>query len=96
MPYGALHVVRSDTGEALPPIWGKTLLNVSARIPNADLYDVLTSLQQFEGRVTAIGDCVAPGIIQAAVFSGHHAARAFLGDVPQSGIYRRETPVLFA
>jgi len=44
--------------------------------------------------LTRIGDCLAPGIIASAVYSGHKYAREFdepdLGDVP----FKRERDIL--
>jgi dimethylamine/trimethylamine dehydrogenase len=92
---GALHVSRTDTGEELPAIKARTLVSVSARLPNSGLHEALIARPEFNGRVSAIGDGVAPGTIQAAVFAGHFAARTLLGDAPENGIYLRETPMLF-
>ncbi|WP_342074980.1 FAD-dependent oxidoreductase [Yoonia sp. SS1-5] len=92
---GALEVSRSDSGRVLPPIKGAHLVAVGARLPDDALLSELRAQSAFEGKVTGIGDCLAPGIIQAAVFSGHAEARRLIGDVPKSGIYKRETPVLF-
>ena len=90
-----LSLVRSDTGEAIAGIDAWTLINVSSRLPNTELHDALAADDDLHERVSAIGDCVAPGIIQASVFSGHLEARRLLGDVPDDGIYKRETPTLF-
>ena len=43
--------------------------------------------------VALIGDCLAPGTIAAAVYSGHRIAREF--DVPaESLLVRREIPYI--
>lgn len=91
----ALDVMRSDTGQDQAPIEGGQLICVGARQPNDDLLTSLRKDDNLADRVTGIGDCLAPGIIQAAVFSGHAEARRLIGDVPENGIYKRETPVLF-
>lgn len=91
----ALQVTRSDTGQPMPEIAGATLINVSSRTPNDGLLTALKETSDLADRVSGIGDCLAPGIIQAAVFSGHAEARRLIGDVPKNGIYKRETPVLF-
>ena len=45
------------------------------------------------GTLTLIGDCVAPGTIAAAVYSGHRMAREF--DAPvDSLLVRREIPFI--
>jgi dimethylamine/trimethylamine dehydrogenase len=91
----SLHVVRSDTGQDLPEIAGATLIDVSGRMPNDGLLNQMKENPNISASVRGIGDCLAPGIIQAAVFSGHAEARRLIGDVPENGIYKRETPVLF-
>ena len=91
----ALSVTRADTGQALPDIAGHSLINVSARTPRESLLNELKNQPELAPRISAIGDCVAPNIIQSAVFSGHAEARRLIGDVPESGPYKRETPMLF-
>lgn len=90
-----LHIIRSDTGERMPGIDATTLIDVSSRTPNDSLLQLLMADEKLAAKTTAVGDCVAPGIIQAAVFSGHAAARRLIGDVPATGMYKREVPVLF-
>lgn len=92
----ALQVARSDTGAALPQIAGDTLITVGVRRPTDALLTTLKEMPDLAGKVSGIGDCLAPGIIQAAVFAGHAEARKRIGDVPANGIFKRETPVLFA
>ena len=65
-----------------------SLVMVTARIPNDDLYRALTddadTLQPAGIQsVTRIGDCLAPSTITAAVFSGHSFAREL--DAPDPG-----------
>jgi dimethylamine/trimethylamine dehydrogenase len=60
------------------------LIPLTARLPNDALFTVLRSQQdQFHAMggktIQGIGDCIAPGIIAAAIYSGHQAARE-LGD----------------
>ena len=89
---GALEIIRSDTGETLPPIAGETLLSVTIRHPETTLS------KQLEERGIVhrlIGDSEVPGTIQAAVYSGHRHAREVLGSEPADRIYRRERPTLF-
>ena len=90
-----LLIIRSDTGEKMPGIDATTLIDVSSRTPNDSLLQSLMADERLAAKTTAVGDCVAPGIIQAAVFSGHAAARRLIGDVPATGIYKREVPLLF-
>lgn len=75
-----------------------SLLLVTSREPEQDLYQALVNAPE---RVHAagistlklIGDCVAPGTIAAAVYSGHRMAREF--DVPaDSLVVRREVPYI--
>ena len=87
---GRLWLVRSDTGEQLSPIETRTLIPVGVRVPELDLWHALP-----EGCPrTLIGDSLEPSTIQAAVFSGHRAARDFLERRSTSFAMRRETPVL--
>ena len=58
-----------------------TLVSVTSRLPNDRLWQDLSANKsnwQDAGiqSVTRIGDCLAPGIIASAVFSGHQFARA--------------------
>jgi dimethylamine/trimethylamine dehydrogenase len=86
---GKLILVGSDTEQSVAPIAAAILVAVTARMPSQEL-------QELEGEnVTRIGDCVAPGLIQAAVFSGHLAARIYLRPGSIGSRYLRETPVLF-
>ena len=62
------------------PVAAKSLLMVSARKPRDDLFMALSGrVENGEARplksVTRIGDCLAPAIIAAAVYSGHRYAR---------------------
>jgi dimethylamine/trimethylamine dehydrogenase len=69
----------------------KTLVLVTERLPNNELYHELNARQETlkdAGIKTlqCIGDCFAPGIIAASIHSGHLAAREFeeykSGEVP--------------
>jgi dimethylamine/trimethylamine dehydrogenase len=75
------------------------LVTITARVPKDDLYNELASqADALSGAgiksLARIGDCLAPGTIAAAVFSGHKFAREFdepdPGDVP----FKREINVL--
>lgn len=88
---GHLLIERSDNHDELEPIRAAALLSVTARLPSDEL---ATDLMEVGLVATAIGDAVAPGIIQAAVFSGHRVAREFLGTEPANRIFKRETPML--
>lgn len=71
-----LAVCRSDTGGALPPVQGASLIHVGLRLPDLSLSQTLTD-RGIAHRV--IGDAESPGLIQAAVYSGHRHARGVLG-----------------
>jgi hypothetical protein len=70
----------------------------SQGLPNDELYEAL--LIQTEAlfaagivSVNAIGDCLAPGTIAAAVYAGHRYAREFdFPEIDQVG-FRREMPL---
>lgn len=79
-----LAVIRSDTGAALPAVQGDALIHVGFRQPDLTLSAALTA-RGLAHRV--IGDAECPGLIQAAVYSGHRHARAILG---QDAPFRRE------
>ena len=77
-----------------------SVVMVTARLPRAELADGLLAAARASGptagirSVTAIGDCLAPSTIAAAVFAGHRYARELgeppVGDVP----FRRELTAL--
>lgn len=92
MPTGSIgmHEIIAEGG------WGTHLVNVSARLPDEVLLQALVTDDAIAARVSGIGDCLAPRIIQATKFYGLAKARRLIGHVPDTGIYRRETPVLFA
>jgi dimethylamine/trimethylamine dehydrogenase len=61
-------------------IGADALVTVTSRIPNDGLYHELNRLIDTAGAgsspsLARIGDCEAPGIIAAAIFSGHRYAR---------------------
>ena len=59
---------------------------VTSRIPQDDLYHAL----QDEIDIERIGDCLAPGTIATAVYSGHKYAREMDEDVPVGVPFLRE------
>ncbi len=75
-----------------------SLLLVTSREPEQALYQALNSApEQLHaagiGTLTLVGDCVAPGTIAAAVYSGHRMAREF--DAPADSLWvRREIPFI--
>ena len=90
-----LALSRSDTSAQFAPVAADTLITVGARHPDDALLTALKADTGLRATVTGIGDCLAPNTMQAAVFSGHAAARLLIGDGRSDGLYRRETPVLF-
>ena len=74
------------TGE-YSEIGSRNLVFVGARIPVDGLKREL-DLTVGASRVRLAGDCLVPGIIQAAVYSGHQAARSILEGIPNDGFKR--------
>ncbi len=68
------------------------LLPVTARLPNDRLWHDLQAHKQQFATLRRIGDCAAPGIIAAAVYAGHKAARE-LGQAPRDNEPRRDRVV---
>jgi dimethylamine/trimethylamine dehydrogenase len=87
-----LSIARTDTGEDLPDVPGRTLVIVGTRLPDPSLSLRLSDLGVPH---RAIGDAECPGVMQGAVFSGHRHAREILGSEPADRIFRRERPTLF-
>ncbi len=76
-----------------------SIVTVTARQPNDELYRQLVSdPDALSSRgirsIDRIGDCRAPGIIAAAVFSGHRLAREMDAPHPGDVPFRRERVVL--
>ena len=63
-----------------------TVVMVTSRTPNDDLYHDLAG----EVDVERIGDCLAPGTIATAVYSGHRYAREMDAEAPLPVPFRRE------
>jgi len=74
-----------------------TCIPVTMREAVDDLYHAVAraaSGMAVPKTITRIGDCLAPGTIAAAVYSGHKYARE-LGEAPSGGVpFRRELPAL--
>jgi dimethylamine/trimethylamine dehydrogenase len=78
--------------ETLPAV---TVITVTSRLPNDEL---LLSLDESQAAlaaagivsVTAIGDCLAPSTIAAAVYAGHRYAREFDRPPSDEAAFRRE------
>ncbi|MCZ6637599.1 MAG: FAD-dependent oxidoreductase, partial [Alphaproteobacteria bacterium] len=76
-----------------------SVVMVTARLPSDGLYHELTENSDALTRagirsVTRIGDCLAPGTIAAAVYSGHRFARELDQPAPDGVPFRRELPQL--
>ncbi len=84
----ALCLKDANTGAPVEDIAG-TLVQVGLRAPNLGLWTELGDAPE----KTLLGDAVAPGIMQAAVFSGHKAARRFLNDGVEPAM-KRERGIL--
>ncbi len=70
------------------------VLPLTRRIPNRALYDAVREAEHGLKSVTLIGDAEAPGIIAAAVWSGHRAAMELGETIDLAARYgRRETSV---
>ena len=93
-----LACVFSDRRKTLPM---GTVVMVTSRTPNDSIYrDLLADGQALEAAeiksVAAIGDCLAPSTIAAAVYGGHKAARALDEPVPEGVPFRRELTAIDA
>ena len=95
----ALQLIRRDSVEVAHTVSSKTLtleaatvVLVTMRHPNRGLYDELSAIDSLS--VSAIGDCVSPSTIAAAVYSGHRFAREYdlteYVEIP----FRRETALV--
>jgi dimethylamine/trimethylamine dehydrogenase len=78
-------------------VTARCLVTVTSRLPNDELYERLA--QQPEALTAAgivsfcaIGDCLAPGTIAAAVYAGHRYAREFDLAADEGVPFRRELP----
>lgn len=91
---GEVQLVAADTDAELARIRPEAILLVTARHADDGLFQALIAAGADAGRVHAVGDCVAPGTIQAATFAGHRIARKINGE--GDGIRRREAPLLLA
>ena len=102
MPYTGIRSFRHGMATLENELSGKlveleaaAIVSVTARLPVDDIYVDLAGMQPRWGEagivsVTRIGDCHAPGTIQAAVYAGHKLARA-LDETPE-GELPRELP----
>ena len=72
-----------------------SLVVVTARLPEDDLYQALCERRDAFRTLRAIGDCHAPGTVAAAVYDGHSAARRLdsEGDI-YAPLFNRDLPAL--
>jgi dimethylamine/trimethylamine dehydrogenase len=74
-----------------------SVVTITSRLPNDELYEALSAQPDALTAagivsVNAIGDCLAPGTIAAAVYAGHRYGREFdFPQIDQVG-FRREMP----
>jgi dimethylamine/trimethylamine dehydrogenase len=104
MPYTGIRSFRNGIATLENELSGKVfeleaaaVVSVTARLPIDSLYVELAGMQPHWSEagivtVTRIGDCHAPGTIQAAVYAGHKLARG-LDEAPE-GELPRELPGL--
>ena len=86
------NVYLSDFDQEIP---FDTLILVTSRQPDDELYQALLPHQNRFKTLLAIGDCNAPGTIAAAVYDGHLAARNLESEVDfYEPLFRREMPDL--
>jgi len=83
-----LACVFTDRKQTLPC---RSVVMVTMREAEDALYDALTEKNENVPKsVTRIGDCLAPGTIAAAVYSGHRYARELGEPIPEGVPFRRE------
>jgi dimethylamine/trimethylamine dehydrogenase len=73
----------------------RTIVTVTSRVPNDELVESLNDMPAAVAAagivaISSIGDCVAPGTIAAAVYSGHRHAREFDRPPGDEVPFRRE------
>ncbi len=76
-----------------------TLVLVTERIPNDQIYQNLQNEKKIFSKsriktIQLLGDCLAPGIIASAVYSGHLAAREFQMGTIEEVPFRRERVII--
>jgi len=89
---GAVDIACAYTGRR-HQIAAETLVLVTARLPNDTLYDKLVA-HGGGAELTRIGDCLSPGTIAHAVYSGHRFARELDDSATAEASLRREMPRL--
>jgi len=89
---GVVHT-RTGVGRSAMGIACEALMLVCSRVPAADLREQLMQRSVEASRVQVIGDGLAPGTLQAAVYSGHAAAMEFITGRPHAQ-FRRDRAVI--
>ncbi len=82
---GGVRIISALTGGAAGGVAFDRIVMVGARLPDATLFDALQARPHEGASVSIAGDCVAPGILQAAVYSGHRVARKLLSNIDIRG-----------
>ncbi len=95
------HLSSVYDGSDIETIPCETIVIVGARTPNDALYRELVAKPDETVKagiksVRRIGDCLAPGAIVHAVYSGHQYARELDGKDVSDHPFKRERPVLMA
>jgi len=67
----------------------ENIIFVGARLPRNEVYKEVKN-QLNDRNIYMVGDCVSPGIIQAAVLSGHSVARQIIEDKNNNNYFLRE------
>ncbi|MBN33349.1 MAG: NADH:flavin oxidoreductase [Rhodospirillaceae bacterium] len=97
---GHLVLRHVQSGAATQQACGSLVL-VTSRTPNDGLYQTLQAQTEPTdsnplSSITAIGDCLAPGLIVDAIYAGHRFAREFQAKTAGDVRFRRERVVLGA
>lgn len=92
---GVACLVAADTDAPTGELRPDGLLLVTAREARDDLMAALLAAGVQPDSIHAAGDCVAPGTIQAATFSGHKVARDIDLEPAAMGLYRRDIPMRY-
>ena len=92
---GSVRLVAADMDAETAIRTPDGIVLVTAREADDGLYQALLAAGCDETKLHLAGDCLAPGTIQAATFSGHKVAREIDGDALAIGIYRRDAPIVF-
>ena len=84
-----VHFACTYTGERKVSLAFDSFIFVGARLPNNSLATELKA-HMLEDKFTVIGDALVPGLIQAAVYSGHRMALVMNGEDLSQAEFRRD------